>query len=46
MERAMSGLSKSERDQLIELLKKVGTTAEKQLTNNNEKPTLKEGMKP
>jgi len=46
MERAMSGLSKSERDQLIELLKKVGTTAEKQLTNNNEKPSTKEGMKP
>ena len=36
MERAMSGLSKTERATLTDLLKKLGTTAEQQLTQEQE----------
>jgi hypothetical protein len=35
MDRAAHGLSKAERGTLIELLKKLGTTAERQLTEGD-----------
>ena len=38
MDRAGQGLSKTERGTLIELLKKLGTTAERQLTEGSSQP--------